>query len=215
MAPTLRTVAVLGASGRLGRRIASRLVRDGHAVRCQTRDAAKLADLDGRATVVEMSPRDRRALSDLIAGADAVVFALGVDRIAETTLFSDVTRTLIEVMTAHGVERLIAVTGVGAGETRGHGGWLYNRLIFPFITRPIYRDKNRQEHLIIASALSWTIVRPAPFSTTPGRGPLEAHISVSPTLQLSSVGLDELAAFICDALASGAYVRQAPFVGRR
>ena len=92
-----------------------------------------------------------------------VVFALGVDATGPTSLFSDATKILITAMQAAGVRRLVAITGIGAGETRGHGGLIYDWIIFPLFTRHRYADKDRQEALIEASGLDWVIVRPAPF----------------------------------------------------
>ena len=34
-------------------------------------------------------------------------------------------------MKAAGVNRLVAVTGLGAGDSRGHGGILYDVVVFP------------------------------------------------------------------------------------
>ena len=73
-------------------------------------------------------------MTAFLAGVDAVVFALGVHSLCATTVFSDATAAMIQAMRDEGVRRLIAVTGVGAGDSRGHGGMLYNRIIFPLFT---------------------------------------------------------------------------------
>jgi NAD(P)H-binding len=62
------------------------------------------------------------------------------------------------------------VTGVGAGETKGHGGFVYDRILYPLFTKGIYADKDKQEDLVRQSQTDWTLVRPAPFrSRTPPR----------------------------------------------
>ena len=45
-------------------------------------------------------------------------------------------------MKAAGVKRLISVTGLGAGDSRGHGGLLYDAVIFPLLLRRVYDDKD-------------------------------------------------------------------------
>ena len=40
-------------------------------------------------------------------------------------------------MKQFGVRGLICVTGVGAGETKGHGGFLYDRILYPLFTKGI------------------------------------------------------------------------------
>ena len=54
----------------------------------------------------------------------------------------------------------MAVTGIGAGDSRGHGGFLYDNILQPLLLNTIYEDKDRAEALIIDSTSEWTIVRP-------------------------------------------------------
>lgn len=206
-------MAVLGASGGVGRRIVGLALDRGFEVVCQTRDAGKLAGLAGPIRILAFDPRDAGKLGEFVAGADAVIFALGVDTTGATTLFSDVTAALIAAMEKARVKRLIALTGVGAGETRGHGGFLYDRIIFPLFSRKRYEDKDRQEALIAASDLEWIIVRPAPFAKTAGTGPLKVHTRVAPGTVLRRITRDEVAAFVVAQIDSDRYLRQRPFIG--
>lgn len=208
-----KPVAILGASGGVGRRVAERLVATGHTVRGQTRDAARLADFAGRIEIHAFDPRDAARLSGFVRECSAVVFALGTDRSGATTVFSDVTAALIPAMKAGGVRRLIAITGVGAGETRGHGGFLYDRIVFPLFTRARYRDKERQEKLIAESGLDWTIVRPAPFSERPAAGPLSVLTEIAPETRLTKVTRDEVADFVVAQLADDTCLHRYPFIG--
>jgi putative NADH-flavin reductase len=78
----------------------------------------------------------RDTIWNAIQDVDVVIQTLGVDFSARaifqgTTLFSESTRTLVDAMKAAGVKRLITVTGLGAGDSRGHGGLLYDAVIFP------------------------------------------------------------------------------------
>lgn len=206
-------VAVLGASGGVGRRVASRLLDRKVDLRLQTRRAERLGAFDGRAEVMAFEPRDAAALNRFVDAADAVVFALGVDGAGATTLFSEATSALIGAMDDRGVKRLVAITGVGAGDTRGHGGFVYDWIVFPLFTRRRYVDKDRQEALIAASDLDWTIVRPAPFSEKPAASPLQVVTEIRPETRLCRVTRDEVANFIVAELESARYVRQSPFVG--
>jgi putative NADH-flavin reductase len=209
----IRRIAVVGARGGVGRRVVDRALHRGWAVTAQTRDADKLRALSDRVCVVAGPPDDPATLRDLVAGADAVVFALGIDRGGATTLFSDSTRGLLDAMGAAEVTRLVAVTGVGAGDTRGHGGFLYDRIVFPLFTRQRYADKDRQEALVAASTTDWTIVRPAPFSDRPAGGDLQVVTELRDDTKLRRVTRDEVADFIVDALAHGSHRRQRPFIG--
>ncbi len=139
--------------------------------------------------------------------------SLGTTPGRRTTLFSDVTAGLLPAMAAGHVRRLVAITGVGAGETRGHGGFFYDRVIYPLFTRPFYEDKDRQERLIRESALDWVIVRPAPFKATKGSTPLQVLTKIMPDTMLRRITRDEVASFVLDQLVDDRYVRQAVFIG--
>jgi putative NADH-flavin reductase len=204
---------LLGASGGVGRRILAQGRQRGHTIRAQTRDATKLAGLPSGIEVVAADPADAVALGTLVAGQNAVVIALGTAPGRRTTLFSDVTATLCRAMAAENVKRLVAITGVGAGETRGHGGFIYDRIIYPLFTRPFYEDKNRQEQLIRESTLDWVLVRPAPFKATAGPTPFQAITEIKPATVLRRVTRDEVASFVLDQLANDRYLRKSVFIG--
>jgi putative NADH-flavin reductase len=206
-------VAVLGASGTIGRRVLEHALDRGHAVTAQTRSPDKLADLFERVRVMKFAPWDPSRYPEFLKGQDAVVFALGIDHPGPTTLFSDVSRLLIAEMAKAGVRRLVAVTGVGAGETRGHGGAAYDWFIYPLFTRRRYRDKDLQEKLIQGSDLDWTIVRPARFETFRPTRPLHIVTRIEPKTVLRRITPDEVAAFIVAQLPSSAYVHECPFIG--
>jgi putative NADH-flavin reductase len=212
MAQQMR-VAVLGASGAVGRRVVERLLARGHAVSAQSRSAGRLGFLEGRGAAHVFDPRGSEGYAAFLKKADAALFALGTDARGKTTLFSEATGALLVAMAAAGVPRLVAITGVGAGETRGHGGFLYDRVIFPLFTRQRYADKDRQEAMIAQSGLDWTIVRPAPFSDTRRPGALTVLTDIPRDAKLTAITRDEVADFVVDELETGRHIGTRPFIG--
>jgi putative NADH-flavin reductase len=206
-------VLVLGASGGVGRRLLVRGRARGHAIRAQTRDKRRLADVPDDVEVVAADPTDATALRALVAGQEAVIIALGATPGRRTMLFSDVTAKLIPTMQTQGVRRLVAITGVGAGDTRGHGGLLYDWFIYPLFTRPLYEDKNRQEELVRQSALDWVLVRPAPSKADAGPTPFQVITEVRPETRLRRITREEVADFVLDQLDHDCYLHKAPFIG--
>ena len=69
-----------------------------------------------------------------------------------------------------GPRRLLAVTGLEAGDSRGTAGPLHGRVLFPLILQRIYADKDAQEAAIRGSGLDWTIVRPGILTHGPATG---------------------------------------------
>jgi putative NADH-flavin reductase len=118
---------------------------------------------------------DSDTIRNALEGVDVVIQTLGVDIapraiFEHSTLFSQSTRILVDAMKAAGVKRLIAVTGLGAGDSRGHGGLLYDAVVFPLLLKRVYDDKDVQEWIIRSSGLHWTIVRPGLLTNRPGTG---------------------------------------------
>jgi putative NADH-flavin reductase len=144
-------------------------------VRALARSAGSIAIDDTRLTRIAGDALDPLAVNGALAGADAVIETLGVPLGPEalvkgTTLFSRATRILVDGMRSAGVRRLIVVTGLGAGDSRGVGPLLHTHLLFPLILKRVYDDKDVQEQIVRASALDWTIVRPGILTNGPATG---------------------------------------------
>jgi putative NADH-flavin reductase len=203
---------VLGGTGRIGREIVALGVARGNGVTVQSRGAGPHG-LSPLVTMVQADPGDAAALAGALAGQDAVIYALGFRGRGEVSFFSKTTKALIAAMQASGPQRLIAITGVGAGDTKGHGGFVYDHLIYPLFTKNLYADKDRQEALIRASRLEWTILRPAPFKTNPGNEPFHLLTAVAQGTRLSSVTPAEVAGLALDCAEQGLHRHQAVFFG--
>jgi putative NADH-flavin reductase len=204
-------VLVLGATGRVGGLVVDEALNRGHAVSVLVRSPDKLGLLATRVTVVAGDALDPEPVERAVAGQHAVIYALGAGHVRHTTLFSESTHVLLGAMRRQGVRRLLCVTGVGAGDTKGHGGFLYDHLVYPLFTKGIYEDKDRQEALVRHSDTDWTIVRPAPFREHTPSGPLRAETGADATLR--KVGLQEVAVFLLDELEQRQYMGQAVFIG--
>jgi putative NADH-flavin reductase len=127
------------------------------------------------------------------------------------TVFSEGTRNVLEAMRREGVRRLICVTGIGAGDSKGHGGLLYDCLFKPLLLKTIYVDKDRQEALIQASEADWTIVRPG-FLTN---GPLTMKYRVIADLigvTCGKISRADVAHFILEELTANRYLGQTPLL---
>jgi putative NADH-flavin reductase len=162
----MAVVLVIGASAGIGLETVQRALADGHHVRALARRAASIAVDHHNLVKIAADALDSTAVASALSGADSVIQTLGAPRdmasiIVGTTLFSSATRILIDAMQAQGVRRLVAVTGLGAGDSRGRLGLLYDGVIFPLVLKRLYDDKDVQEQMIRASGLDWTIVRPA------------------------------------------------------
>jgi putative NADH-flavin reductase len=167
---------IIGASRGIGLETVKAALRDGHRVRALARSAASIPIENAELEKLSGNALDNDTVKSALEGVDVVIQTLGVDislrAVIEptTTLFSRSTRILVDAMKAAGVNRLVAVTGLGAGDSRGHGGLLYDGLVFPLLLKRVYDDKDVQEWIIRSSELEWTIVRPGLLTNSPASG---------------------------------------------
>lgn len=205
-------IVILGATGPTGRHIVAQAVSRGHDVTVLVRSPEKAADLKG-AKLVAGDARDENALRQALRGRDVVISALGTPAspFREVSLLSAATRALVSAMKAEGVSRLVAITGVGAGDSRGHGGALFDHVIFPLLLRKVYADKDRQEEIIRGSGLNWTIVRPTILTNQPGTGAIRALTDLQ-GFHGGRIAREDVATFVLDQVSSDRWRHLSPLI---
>jgi putative NADH-flavin reductase len=155
---------------------------------------------------------DIATLGLALQGQDTVLSAVGTKLSRKpTTQLSDGARNLVSAMEHVGPKRLIAITGIGAGDSRGHGSFLYNHAVLPILLNEIYKDKTRQEDVIRASSLDWTIVRPAELTNGAGGAKLRVATDLR-GFYGTKIARADVAAFMLDQLGSSAFIRAAPSI---
>jgi putative NADH-flavin reductase len=163
-------VLVIGATGPLGQEIVASALAAKHSVTALARDPAKTS-FPAEVQVARGDVLNRGSLTGAVRGQNAVISSLGSKlSLKPTTLLSEGTRNVVDAMRQAGVRRLICITGIGAGDSQGHGGVVYDHIIQPLLLNQIYKDKTRQEAVVRESGLDWTIVRPAQLTNGPARG---------------------------------------------
>ncbi|MEN3212309.1 SDR family oxidoreductase [Methylorubrum populi] len=205
-------ILVLGATGGTGRLIVAQSLARGYDVTALVRSPGKAKSLPGAKLVVG-DARDPKVLREALRGRDAVVSALGTPAspFREVMLLSEVTRTLVGAMRDEGIARLVAVTGIGAGDSRGHGGFAFDRLILPLLLRHVYADKDRQEDIVRQSGLDWVLVRPTVLSNKPGRGAVRALVDLA-GFHGGSIAREDVARFVLDQVETDAWIGRTPLI---
>ncbi len=203
-------IAVIGATGRTGRLLVAELLRRGHTVTVLVRDQTKLGDLTSQVRIVTGDSRTRADLDQLLAGAEAVMSALGPTA-REPSLHTDTATVLVEAMKVAGVRRFVGISGAGI-DVPGDRKSLSARVISAAIQRlggKIVQDKLAEHAVYAASDLAWTLVRPPRLIEGDATGGVEhdAHRSTKST----KITRADLAAFMADVVEQDLYQRQAPF----
>jgi uncharacterized protein YbjT (DUF2867 family) len=205
-------VLLLGATGGTGREIVREAGAQGHSVVALVRSRTNATGLAG-AELVEGDARDEQALSRALEGCSGVISSLGtpMSPFREVTLLSVATRALVTAMDSRNVRRLVCITGLGAGDSRGHGGFLFDNLFFPLLLRKVYEDKNRQEDIVRASKLDWVLVRPVVLNDKPARGTVRAQTDLS-GIHGGAVSRSDVAKFVVQQLTDDTWLRRAPLI---
>lgn len=205
-------ILVLGATGGTGREIVGQALARGYDVTALVRSPEKASDLGG-AKLIQGDARDESVLRGALQGQDVVISALGtpVSPLREVTLLSTATRALVSAMKSKQVSRLVCITGIGAGDSAGHGGFLFDKLILPLVLRKVYDDKNRQEDIVRDSGLDWVLVRPSVLNDKPRRDSVRALTDLS-DFHGGAIARADVANFVLDQVQADTWLHRAPLV---
>lgn len=162
---------VIGASRGIGLNVVQQALQAGHNVTAVARHTDRLVMHHKRLKVIKGDILNKHIIEEAVNGQDAVCVTIGVKPTRQlVSVFSQGTHNIVEAMKRASCKRLICVTGIGAGESKGHGGFLYDRIFHPLLLKNIYEDKDRQEAIVRESGLDWVIVRPGFLTNGPRTG---------------------------------------------
>lgn len=199
-------LVVFGATGKTGIEVVKQSLAQGHEVTAFVRDPQKLSLTDERLRIAVGDGLDLDAVTAAIQGHDTVVCSLGSSSLGKTTIRSAGTANIIEGMGTHQVNRLIAVTAMGVAES-----WptlsTAAKLFFGTMLRNVRQDHEKQEALIRASDLDWTIVRPSGLTDGPRTGQYDSGENIR--AKSSQIARADVADFILKELDSSANIRKA------
>jgi putative NADH-flavin reductase len=203
-------ILILGATGATGQLIVRDATAGGHYVVALVRSKAS-ANLPG-AEVIEGDARDEGTLARALNGCDAVVSALGTGMgMREVDLLTVATRALVAAMTRTDVHRLVCISALGVGDSRNHGGFVFDRLFQPLLLGPAYKDKERQEAAIRTSSLDWVIVRPAMLTNGAARGRIRATTDLA-GVNGGKIARADVAQFVLEQLTTDTWLRRTPVI---
>jgi uncharacterized protein YbjT (DUF2867 family) len=186
-------VVIAGGHGQIALRLARLLAARGERVRSLIRNpdhASDVSDAGAEAVVFDLEERSSAELADVVAGADAVVFAAGAgpgsgpERKRTVDLGGAV--KLIEAAQAAGVRRYVIVSSIGADDPSAGSEAM----------RPYLEAKAEADAAVVASGLDWTIVRPGVLTNEAGT----ARVAVGERLERAEVTRDDVAAVIVGVL---------------
>lgn len=205
-------VIVFGSTGGTGLATCRALAAAGHQVTAFARDPAKLP------TIPSVTPRrgDVMKAADVAAavpGHDLVIVSLGnsqnpfalmvgARRTTPANVCDIGTGHIIAAMQAGGPRRLLVVSAFGIGDTRDRLPFAF-KLFYRTVLREHMADKEKQEALVKASGLDWTLVQPVGLTDGPATGTWLAD--TQGTIRRQQISRADVAAFFVSVLGDERY----------
>jgi uncharacterized protein YbjT (DUF2867 family) len=159
---------------------------------------------------------DRGAVRAALTGSDAVLVTLGVSPRERTTTPEDIcsrgTQIILTEMKRAAVDRIVAVTSYGVGETKPLTPFPFN-VVAKTLLRGIMADKELQERMIRASGTQWTIVQPLGLTDGPESG--EPYVSTDGSRTSTRVSRADVAAICLKAIAHSMFIEKSIAVSAR
>ena len=201
-------IAVFGATGGTGSLVLEQALDAGHQVTALVRTPAKLTVSHPGLVVVQGSVFDRAAVEQTVRGAGAVICALGAPPRSKERLRERGTQVVVDAMVDAGVRRLVVQSSHGIAETSSELPWLMRWVIVPFYLKGVFADHERQEDVVRASDLEWTIVRPPHLSNKPPAAQVAYGPNHDPARMTMSIARADVARLMLEVASDPSHVRK-------
>lgn len=207
-------LTVFGPTGGTGGEIVRQALASGHHVTAVARRPQAVTARHSNLTVCQADVLDPEWAGTGVAGADAVLSALGANQRGPTTVYSAGLVAILGAMAAAGVSRLVTVTAAPvspAPEKTFPDRWLAHPILNAFFGSA-YADMRAMEEVLARSAADWTVFRPPRLTN----GPAGQHRTAAgrPLARAWTISRASLAAAMLAAVGDPALSRQAVAIAR-
>lgn len=209
------TVALLGATGMVGRFIIQESLARGYGIRALARTPSKLDEYRDQIAIVKGDARDPEVIRQLLSGSDVVISALGpvkADGAAAKFVSTAVTDNILREIESQDISQYMLVSGGGVvipGDKRNLLGWWIRTLVRLGLNDTL-KDKQAEYAALAESTADWMLVRAPLIDPEPFISPALVSLKTPPAFRLRAA---ELARFMVDQIELREYIRQGPFLG--
>lgn len=203
-------IAVIGATRGIGLALVKAALADNHEVTVLARMISRMPLTHPNLKVVSGDARDFESVKYVVENQEVVCDCLGTtDVLSKTNLFSKSAENLARALKPE--QLLIAVTGIGAGDSKGHGGFIYDRIFMPIVLSRMYADKSLQEKIIMQKVSKWIIVRPGFLHNWP---PLRHYRALTDLKDVHGghISRSDVAGFVLQQAKSPRFIGQTPLL---
>ena len=206
-------IAIIGATGKVGRHLLDQALERGDEVTAFVRDTSRLTtQRHDRLKVVQGDVLDPNDVEQAVVGSDTVLSALGHTKTSSKDVLTEGIKNIVAAMNKHGVRRLVSLTGAGVRDPKDEPK-LVNRIIgslLKLLQRDVLEDAIGHARVIEKSDLDWVIVRAPVLSEGEKKG--EYRIGYVGKESGTRISRADVADFMLKQTTDDTYLPQAPMV---
>lgn len=206
-------MALFGASGRTGKIVLEKALKNGYQVRALVRNPDKLSFAHPSLTVIQGDILDYSKVSETIQGTEGVISLIGQVKGSPVDLQTKATNLILTAMKEAGISRIISLTGGGVPDVENDRPKFPDKLIrgiMKLVAKSMLEDAMNHATNLKASNTEWTIPRGPRLTMDPPVGAYRvSSVGVNSGIKISRY---DLADFILDEWREGNYIRKMPFV---
>jgi putative NADH-flavin reductase len=206
-------ITIIGATRGIGKETMMQALEKEHNVTLLVRDSSRIKIASNILEIIVGDFNNYDSVKKSIAKADVIIVSVGMMPTRKSvSLFSKGTENIIKVLKeTNRTPLLIVVTGIGAGDSEGHGSFVYNKISKPLFLKTIYDDKNKQEEMLKKEYRNWIIIRPG-FLTN---GAKTTHYKIYTNLEgvkAKKISRADVADFILNQANNPSYIGKTPLI---
>lgn len=210
-------LALFGASGRTGLLLTERALTLGHTLSVLVRNPAGYP-YAGRVKIVQGDAFNPAAVAQTVAGADAILSALGARSLGREDVLERAVPLIVEAMDAHRTSRIIVLGSAGALDSAldkqpAYRRWIVENLVYKTLLKWPVGSQRAQIQALQASDLDWTMVMPPMLTNAPATGLYRIDGDALPR-NGSSISRADVAHFMLEQLTSPTWSRRAVYITR-
>jgi len=204
-------ISIIGATKGIGNEVLKQAIEKKHSVKVLARNKNKV--IFSNIDIIEGDFLDYESVKKVVINSDVIIVSVGMaPTFKPVQLFSKGTENLIKASQELNTNPLIiAVTGIGAGDSKGHGGFFYDKIMNPLLLKTIYQDKNKQEQLLKDKYEKWIIVRPGFLTNQPKTGNYKT-ITKLDGITAGKISRADVADFILNQIENPTFLKQTPLL---
>ena len=197
-------IAVLGATGGVGKHFLNKALKDGHEIRALVRNPDKIVACENL-TIIKGDVTNINDVRQLIEGVDIVVSTLG--NVKGVRIMQKAANTILEIAAEQTIQpKCIFVSSIGCGGS----SWLIAKILTLIAGRKGWLDyEHADKRIRNERTVPYVLIRPSALKERPGRG--KYRIFQGDGTLARPITKEDVAEFLIDAISSNKWNGQGGF----